>query len=361
MSCSPPTRPPSSASRSSCSTTCGGGAGADVGEDQRLLEALPGRLVEVALEQRGLDLGGQRLARLAHVLAQAAEEAAALLGALGGLGLGDDRTVGEEELVPVAGHGRGRIDQARRALASTAATGISRPVRRPVGLGELGERRADALAHLGRLGLHLLRGAHRAAQQAVPQLVGCRGAVGELDRPDLDGVEAGGGQERRELGVVGEAEGVRALRQRGGVGAGALHRVVGQAEQAHPLRGGPRRWPRGGRRARARGRTRRRRAPGAGGGARGTRPRRRRSSRRSNGSASASASRKRSPGWRSRASATMPGARSAPTGSAPRAAAAAARVPGPHAASSSRVPGRTPAASSSGSISRAVTAPISAS
>ena len=54
-----------------------GGPRADVGVDQRLLEALPGVLVEVALEQRRLDLGGQRLARLAHVLAQAAEEAAA--------------------------------------------------------------------------------------------------------------------------------------------------------------------------------------------------------------------------------------------------------------------------------------------
>ena len=53
----------------------GGRRGADVGVDQRLLEALPGVLVEVALEQRGLDLGGERLARLAHVLAQAAEEA----------------------------------------------------------------------------------------------------------------------------------------------------------------------------------------------------------------------------------------------------------------------------------------------
>ena len=34
-----------------------GRAGADVGVDQRLLEALPGLLVEVALEQRRLDLG----------------------------------------------------------------------------------------------------------------------------------------------------------------------------------------------------------------------------------------------------------------------------------------------------------------
>ena len=65
-----------------------GRAGADVGVDQRLLEALPGLLVEVALEQRGLDLGLQRLARLAHVRAQAAEEAAALLLALGSSGAG---------------------------------------------------------------------------------------------------------------------------------------------------------------------------------------------------------------------------------------------------------------------------------
>ena len=60
-------------------------AGADVGVDQRLLQALPGLLVE-SLEQRGLDLGGQRLPGLGHVLAQAAEEAAALaLGLLGRL------------------------------------------------------------------------------------------------------------------------------------------------------------------------------------------------------------------------------------------------------------------------------------
>src|SRR4051795_5139590 len=38
----------------------GGGPGADVGVDQRLLQALPRLLVEVAFEQRRLDLGGQR-------------------------------------------------------------------------------------------------------------------------------------------------------------------------------------------------------------------------------------------------------------------------------------------------------------
>ena len=62
-----------------------GRAGADGGVDQRLLEPLPGRLVEVALEQCRLDLRRERLARLAHVLAHAAEEAAARLGR--GLGL----------------------------------------------------------------------------------------------------------------------------------------------------------------------------------------------------------------------------------------------------------------------------------
>ena len=84
----------------------GGRRGADVGVDQRLLEALPGVLVEVALEERGLDLGGERLARLAHVLAQAAEEPALLLFAFGLVGRGRRRAVVEqEEVVPVSGHG----------------------------------------------------------------------------------------------------------------------------------------------------------------------------------------------------------------------------------------------------------------
>ncbi len=54
-----------------------GRARADVGHDQRLLEAFPGVLVEHA-EQRRLDLAAERLARLGHALAQAPEEAAAL-------------------------------------------------------------------------------------------------------------------------------------------------------------------------------------------------------------------------------------------------------------------------------------------
>ena len=88
-----------------------GRARADVGVDQRLLEALPGLLVEVALEQRRLDLGGERLARLAHVLAQPLEEAAALLGRRLGLCRRGHGPVGEEEVCPIAGHRRGRIDR----------------------------------------------------------------------------------------------------------------------------------------------------------------------------------------------------------------------------------------------------------
>ena len=85
----------------------GGRAGADVGVDQRLLEPLPGLLVEVALEQRRLHLGRERLAGLAHRAAQAAEEAAPPLGGAGVGGvLGERGAVGDEEVVPVAGHGR---------------------------------------------------------------------------------------------------------------------------------------------------------------------------------------------------------------------------------------------------------------
>src|SRR5262249_14515645 len=52
-----------------------GRAGADVRHDERLLQALPGLLVEHA-EERRLDLAAERLASLCHALAQAAEEAA---------------------------------------------------------------------------------------------------------------------------------------------------------------------------------------------------------------------------------------------------------------------------------------------
>jgi hypothetical protein len=84
-----------------------GGRRADVGHDQRLLQALPGLVVDVALEQRRLDLGRERHARLGHVVAQAAEEAP--LG-LRGLGLLGDRDgagrglAGDEQILPVPGH-----------------------------------------------------------------------------------------------------------------------------------------------------------------------------------------------------------------------------------------------------------------
>ena len=62
-SASPPLEPPSAASRSSVSDDRGGRGGAHVGHDQRLLQALPGVLVE-RREQRRLDLRAERLAGL---------------------------------------------------------------------------------------------------------------------------------------------------------------------------------------------------------------------------------------------------------------------------------------------------------
>ena len=101
-------------------------ARADVGHDQRLLEALPRLLVERALEQRRLDLGAERLARLGEVLAQAAEEPAPLCLGLGVVG-GPARSAvaGEEEVGPVAGHAV-RDDSARGA-ASNRSPPTSRP------------------------------------------------------------------------------------------------------------------------------------------------------------------------------------------------------------------------------------------
>src|SRR3954453_14577331 len=80
----------------------GGRPRADVGHDQRFLEALPRRLVERALEERRLDLGAERLARLGEVLAQAAEEAEALLGLRLGGGsrrAGAGAVAGDEDVV----------------------------------------------------------------------------------------------------------------------------------------------------------------------------------------------------------------------------------------------------------------------
>ena len=91
---------------------------ADVGHDQRLLQALP-RLVVERVEERRLDLGRQRLARLGHVLAQALEEPAALLG----LGVDGDRVVvaGDEQVSPVAGHGFGEDSGVRFERADPSA------------------------------------------------------------------------------------------------------------------------------------------------------------------------------------------------------------------------------------------------
>ncbi len=90
-----------------------GRARADVGHDQRLLQAFPRLLVEHA-EQRRLDLRAERLAGLGHALAQAAEQPASLapfppagavrlldaLRAAGAIVL-----AGYEQFAPVAGHG----------------------------------------------------------------------------------------------------------------------------------------------------------------------------------------------------------------------------------------------------------------
>ena len=83
----------------------GGRARADVGHDQRLLEALPRLVVEVSNSVACSSLR-ERLARLAHVLAQAPEEAAALLLLLGRVGFGgrDAAVAEDEEVLPVTCH-----------------------------------------------------------------------------------------------------------------------------------------------------------------------------------------------------------------------------------------------------------------
>src|SRR5213076_3193327 len=89
--------------------------------------------VEVALEQRGLDLGGERLARLAHVLAQAAEEAAPALLLLRLRLRGQRRAaVKNEEILPVSGHAVGqdrgddRLDTDRAGCDSRRRAGAAR-------------------------------------------------------------------------------------------------------------------------------------------------------------------------------------------------------------------------------------------
>ncbi len=89
-----------------------GRAGADVGHDQRLLEPLPGFGVE-RLEERGADLGAERLAAGREALAQAPEEAAPLGRAVLApvlVGLGDRGSPLPEvdQLCPARRHGRQR-------------------------------------------------------------------------------------------------------------------------------------------------------------------------------------------------------------------------------------------------------------
>jgi hypothetical protein len=90
----------------------GGGRRADVGEDQRLLEALPGLLVDL-VEEAGRDLLDQRLAALREALAQAAEDAAAFLGHRRWLGHRGCARAKVEGIPPGGGHGPMRRQPSR--------------------------------------------------------------------------------------------------------------------------------------------------------------------------------------------------------------------------------------------------------
>ena len=84
-----------------------GRARADVGVDQRLLEALPGLLVEVALEQRRLDLG-LRAPRASCACSRAGggrSRGAAPRARARAASARAPAAVGDEEVVPVARHG----------------------------------------------------------------------------------------------------------------------------------------------------------------------------------------------------------------------------------------------------------------
>ena len=88
----------------------GSGRGADVGEDQQLLEMLPGLVVD-AVEDAGRDLLGQRLATAGETLAQAAEDSLALLALFDptlAIALGDRAFAEVEDVVPAHRH-RGRL------------------------------------------------------------------------------------------------------------------------------------------------------------------------------------------------------------------------------------------------------------
>ena len=255
--------------------------------------------------------------------------------------------------------------QARRPLASTAATRIPSPCR----LDQLRERLAgDPFGHLGRLRPHLLVGAHRAAEQPVPELAGVGGPVGECERPAPRRLRS-----RRRAAAPRTASCRRsrthrdAVRQRRRRSAPArCHRARRRAPSSR-IRCGP--VPDRQRRSAPPGREHAREL--AGRGARigqvvdqeARRPRRR-SSPSSNASASASAVLRSRSSWvpLARASATMPSARSTPTGSARRGRAPSpASVPGPQAASSSRVPAAPPRRRAAARSRAPVTAPISSS
>jgi hypothetical protein len=103
-------------------------AGADVGVDQRLLQPFP-RLVAQVLEQRGLDLGGQRLPSLAQVLAQPAEHAApALLGLRCRFrGPGRRGAVDDKQIAPIASHGYAAAGNRREITLEIPSAPIDTP------------------------------------------------------------------------------------------------------------------------------------------------------------------------------------------------------------------------------------------
>ena len=124
----PPEIPPSVASLLELRDDLGGRLGADVGVDQRLLEPLP-RLVAEILEQRRLDLGGERLAGLAEVLAQPAEHAPPpLLGLRRLLGSGRPArlAVDDEQVSAIRGPRGARLAVPRPASAACLFAGGSR-------------------------------------------------------------------------------------------------------------------------------------------------------------------------------------------------------------------------------------------
>ena len=104
----------------------GGGGGPDVGQDQRLLELLPGALADLPAEA-GAELSGERLAAAGETLAQPPEEPLAILrGAARSVGR---RLLAEIEYVPpVRRHARG---PAARRPGRSRRRRPAEPTRRP--------------------------------------------------------------------------------------------------------------------------------------------------------------------------------------------------------------------------------------